>query len=81
MREGGLRPAVEAEHPQQPIGVEGGCAQHLGEASRADPPVHLHLPQAVLRVDIAEGEEGVLLVSGEHVRDAVPVAHHFHPVR
>ena len=31
--QGGLRPVVESEHPQQAIGGEGGCAQHLGEAS------------------------------------------------
>ena len=74
----GLRPAVEAEHPQKAVGGEGGRPQDLGETARADPPIHLHLPQPVLGVDVAESEEGVLLVPGEHVRDAVPVAHHFH---
>ena len=76
--QGGLRPAVKTERPQQPVGAEGGRAQHLGEAPRPDPPVHLHLPQPVLGMDVAEGEEGILLVSGEDVRDAVPVANHLH---
>ena len=76
--QGSLRPMAEAEPPQQAVGGEGGRPQHLGEAARTDPPVHLHLPQPVLSMDVAEGEEGVLLVPGEHVRDAVPVAHHLH---
>ena len=77
-REGSFRPAVETEHPQQPIGVEGRRAEHLGETTRADPAIHLHLPQPVLRMDVAEGEDCVLLAPGKNVRDAVPVAHHLH---
>ena len=67
---------METEHPNQPIGIDGGLSQHLGEPPRSDPPVHLHLPQPVLGMDVAEGEEGVLLVAGEDVRNAVAVAHH-----
>ena len=78
VREGGRRAPMEAEHPEQPVGSEGGCAQHLRESPGPDPAVHLHLPQPVLRVDVAEGEEGVVLAPGEDVRDAVPVAHHLH---
>ena len=79
------RPPVETEHPKQPVGPDGGRPQHLGEPPGSDSAVHLHLPQPVLGMDVAEGEEGVLLVAGEDVGDAVAVAHHLHrrgdPVR
>jgi hypothetical protein len=52
-------------------------AEHLGEPAGAGAPVHLHLPQAVLRVHEAEREVRITLGAGEDVRDAVAVAQDF----
>ncbi len=40
-----------------------------------DPPLKLHLPEAILGVDVAEAEQRVALGRREDVRDGVGVAH------
>ena len=67
---------METQHSQQAVGAEGGRAEHFGEASGANAPVHLHLPHPILGVHEAEREQGVLLAPGHDVRNAVFVPDH-----
>ena len=73
-----LRPVVESQHPQQAVGAEGGGPEHFGQTAGPDPPIHLHLPHPVLRMHETEREQGVLLVPGRDVRNAVRVPDHLH---
>ena len=70
-----LGDAIEAEGTQEPVGLEAGRAHHLGEARRADPALHLQLPEPVLRVDVAHGEGAVPGRLCVDVRDRMGVAH------
>jgi hypothetical protein len=72
---GGHVPQAQGAH--EAVGVERGRSEHFRERARTEPPIHLHLPQAVLRVHEAEGEMRVLDRRGIDVRDAVAVAQHF----
>ena len=56
------------------VDLERGLAEHLGQPTRTGATLKLHLPQAILRVDVALGEEEVVLVLGVDVRHAPPVA-------
>ena len=67
-----------AERAQEPVRFERGLAEDLGEAPGRRAPVHLHLPQAVLRVQEAERVDRVLEARGADVRNAVGVAHDLH---
>ena len=49
-------------------------AQHFREPSVADPALELHLPEAILRVRVAEAEQAIELVRREDVRNGVGVA-------
>ena len=69
------RGAVVAHGALEFVDGEGGVAQDLAQPAGADAAVHLHLPQAVLRVDIAQPVEGIVVGAGEDVRHAVRVAH------
>ncbi len=67
-----------ASQPQRAHGHVGrhrGLAEDLGQAPGHQAALVLHLPQAVLGVDVAEAEPGVLRPRREHVRHAVRVAH------
>ena len=68
--------APQAERAHEAVRLERIRAEDLGEAPRADAPVHLHLPEPVLGVDEAEREVRVLERGGVDVRDAVAVAQH-----
>ena len=50
-------------------------SQHLRQPACAGTPLKLHLPQAILCVDVALGEEEVIFVAGIDVRYAPTVAH------
>ena len=76
-------PRAPARTPGRPVNPQGaqelvrldrGVAQHLGQPARADAALHLHLPQAVLRMDIAQRKEGVVIGFPGDVRHAVVVA-------
>ena len=54
--------------------VELALPEQLGEAARADPARDLHLPHALLGVDVALGHEQVVRVVGGDLEDAVDVA-------
>jgi hypothetical protein len=69
-----LRRAAQAQRAHEAVGFKAASAEHLGQATGADAPVHLELPQAVLRVHEAEREVRVALRSGKDVRHAVGVA-------
>ena len=66
--------APDAQRSEELVRVERRRAEDLGQPPRRDAPVHLHLPQAVLRMRVTEPERGVLLARGDDVRDAVRVA-------
>ena len=58
----------QGAHP--PVQRERHLAQQLGDTSRDDAPVDLHLPQPVLRVQVPLGAGNVLCRLAEDVRDA-----------
>ena len=64
---GGLAPA---ERPDEPILVEGALAEELGQATGRDVAPDLHLPQPLLGMDVALGEEQVMGVLAEDPDDA-----------
>lgn len=70
----GLCRAAHPQSPQEPIVVQRGLTKHLGQAPRANPALGLHLPQAVLRVDEAQGIGGIGQAVGRDGRYAVCVA-------
>src|SRR5690606_40990054 len=57
--------------------AEGGLAKVLGQAACADAPPELHLPEAILGVDVALREEEVVRVLRVDVGHAVRVAENF----
>ena len=59
MREGRLCPPVQAEGVEQAVGAQGARPHDLGETSRADAPVHLHLPEPILSVYEAGREKRI----------------------
>src|SRR5207245_10166675 len=61
-----LEPHVAAvlEQAREAVTLHGGWADHLREAPLADAPPHLHLPEPVLRRDIALSEDEILLALG-----------------
>ncbi|MCY1288712.1 hypothetical protein D9M70_377670 [compost metagenome] len=67
--------APHAQRAQELVGIERGGAQDLGEPAGHHALVHLHLPQPVLRVDIAQREPCVGLAGGTDLRHAVAIAH------
>ena len=69
------RGAAEADRPQESVLRDGGRAEDFRQPAVSDAPLELHLPEAILRVDVAEAEQPVELVRGEDVRDRVGVAH------
>jgi hypothetical protein len=71
--------APHAERAHEAVGFQAGRPYHLREAPGGDAPVHLHLPQPVLGVHVAEREMRVVERAGEDVRDAESVAQHLGP--
>ncbi len=67
----GLPPS---ERPDEAIVVDRPRAEQLGETTGRDVPPDLHLPHALLRVDVALGHEQVVRVGGLDLGDAVEVA-------
>ena len=72
---GGARPAQIAGEL-----VEGDAqwAGHLGQSAQSQPPVEIHLEEAILRLDVALGEEEVVVVGGVDVGHAPLVANDLH---
>ena len=66
--------ALDAERTQELVVVERRRAEGLGQAARADAPMRLELPQAVLRMHEAEAEHRVLARLRLDGRDAGGVA-------
>ena len=66
------------------VGRDLALAEHLRQSTRGDVPAHVHLPEAVLRVHVALGEEQVLDRVGVEVGHAQVVAddrHRWRPAR
>ena len=74
----GFGSAVCADRSHEPIERQGKGTVDLGKPAGADPPLPVHLPEAILSVHIAEGEIRVCLVGGEDMRNRMPVAHDLH---
>ncbi len=70
------RGAREADRPHEPVGLEAGLAEHLGQTTGGGTTVEVHLPKAVLRGDVPLKEEEIVFVRGEDVRNAVAIAEH-----
>jgi len=56
--------AVPAQGAEETILSQGRRAQHLRQPPGADPPPELHLPEAVLGMDVPLGEEEVVGIGG-----------------
>ena len=70
---------VDAEPAHGAVGVDQAAADHpwrddLGQAPLAQAAHQLHLPEAVLGMDVAEAEGGILDGAGDDVRHGVLVA-------
>ncbi len=63
----GLGDALPAHRPEEGVRFDLRVAEHLGEAARADVAPEVHLPEALLGVDVALGQEQVVLVVGVDV--------------
>ena len=72
---GGL---AQAQRAHEAIDAQGRLTEDGAEGPAPDPAVHLHLPQPILSVDIALGEEQVMLVLGIDVGYAPFVPEHLH---
>jgi hypothetical protein len=48
--------APESDRPQEAIGLDEPLPENLRKSAGADPPLELHLPEAVAGVDVAQGE-------------------------
>ena len=70
-----LRPPIEAEGTEQPVGPEAGRADDFRQPPLPGAPLHFHLEQPVLGMDITEGEPGVGFGLSIDVRDAALVPH------
>ena len=71
-----LGDAPYAERAQEAVRIQRARAEHLGEAPGGDAPVHLELPEPVLRMHEAERELRVGFRLRKYVRHAVLVAQH-----
>ena len=69
--------SAEPEHPHQPIVRHAGRPDDLGRPALRHPPIHLHVPQAILRDDVALGDKKVVGVLRVDVRHTPLVAKHF----
>ena len=72
----GGRADPQGEHA--PIYGEGRLAEGFGQTPRAGPPVELHLPQAIARMQRAGGEPRIVGIAGVDVRHAVDVGDDLH---
>ena len=77
-RQAGGRGLLQAQRAEEAVPIQRRLAHHLREAAGGPAPVHVHLPQPVLRGDVALGKEEVVQVGGFDVGDApvVPVDPH-----
>ena len=73
----GFGNAPDADGAQEPIAIERGRPQDLGEPPRGNSAIHLELPQAVLRVHETERKLRISLGARKDVRNAVRVAQYF----
>ena len=73
-----LGDAREVHRAQEAVAVYRGLAEHLAQPARADPAGELHLPEPVLGVNVALGEEEVVPGRRPHVRHAGVVAENLH---
>src|SRR5205807_7939940 len=71
---GGARRAAEPYCAKKTILWDSRRAEDLGQAAVADAALKLHLPETILRVDVAEAEERVTFLAGEDVRNRVAIA-------
>ena len=71
-----LRRPQQAELKLESVCVEGGFAEHLGKAAFALAPHEVHLEKAEARVDVAGGEEQVMVGLRDNVCGAVRLEHH-----
>jgi hypothetical protein len=65
---------MRADRAEKAVGRQERGAEHLGEPAAAEPPLILHLPQAILRVCIAEPVDGAQLAVRSNVRNSVAIA-------
>ncbi|MCY1228241.1 hypothetical protein D9M72_405430 [compost metagenome] len=75
LRQDGLGIAPHAQRAQELVGIERGRPQDLREPACHDALVHLHLPQPVLCMDVAQRKPGVRLAGGADMGHAMAVAH------
>jgi hypothetical protein len=73
----GCRRRPNAECAQKAIRIDHRLAQHLGQTPLADTTKQLHLPQALLRVQVALREQHVFRVLSPDVRNARRIMPYF----
>ena len=69
-----LSRAVPAQRAEEGVGGDLGLAEELGQAPGGHVPAEVHLPEAVLRVDVSLGAEQVVRAGGGEGGDTVGVA-------
>ena len=68
---------MDTESTQELVRRQCRGAQDLGQTTRRQTPVELHLPQAILGMRVAEREARVVLAAGDNRRNALLVAPNF----
>ena len=71
---------VEVDGAKEEIQTQARFSHQLRQASLTGVAAEVQLEEAVLGVDVAQGEIGVRIAVGEYVGDAPPVAHDFNRV-
>ncbi len=74
----GLRAGTQTERAEQAVGVDQLGPEDLGQFAAGEPAHHLHLEQAVLRVQEAQGPVEVGFIRRPQVRHAALVPAYFH---
>jgi hypothetical protein len=69
-----LRDPPEANDAEHFVERQGYRSKDLGEATISCAPLHVHLPQPILGMDVPERQHEIMLIGSLNVRYPVPVA-------
>ena len=74
----GLGNPAKPDAAQQPVGLQRALAEQFRQPARGDPALKLHLPQPVLRMQVALHQPHVVLCRRVHMGHAPLVPQHLH---
>ena len=72
------RHTFPAQGAQEGIDIQGGIAQHLRKTPGTGVPLKIHLPEAVLGMDVAFSEKEIVFRTGVNVGNAGLIAINVH---